>query len=89
MTAASPITLAELLSIIGNILVVVAMIISAVAVVTTVRTQVTGLKEVVVDLATRLTNHEATLFTLFGQVQRLIGHVEAANLREGRKLSED
>jgi len=82
-------TFPETMSLVGNILVVIAMLVSAAAVVSTVRTQVTSLKEVVQDLAKRLTCHEATLFTLFGQVQRLIGHVEASNVREGRDITDD
>jgi len=69
---------------IGSVLVALSMLVSAVVVVATVRAQVAGLKDVVADLATRLTRHESSLFTLAGQVQRLIGHMESDDRRNGR-----
>lgn len=73
----------------GSVLITVSMLISAVVVVITVRGQVTALRDIVVDLAARLTRHETSLFGLAGQVQRLIGHMEAGNVRSGRASSED
>lgn len=68
----------------GSILIAISMLVSAVSMVVSVRSQVGSLKEVVAELATRLTRHESSLFTLAGQVQRLIGHMESDDRRDGR-----
>ncbi len=68
----------------GSILIAISMLASATSMIASVRSQVGSLKEVVAELATRLTRHETSLFTLAGQVQRLIGHMESDNRRDGR-----
>ena len=69
---------------VGNLLVVASMLISAVGVIATVRVQVSALRDVVKDLAARLTRHESSLFALSGQVQRLVGHMEVEDRLVGR-----
>lgn len=62
---------------VGSILMIITMLGSAVAIVVGVRVELADLKEAVGKLGIRLEKHEEVVFELAGQVQRIVGRLEA------------
>lgn len=72
----------------GQILTILAFVVTAVATVASVKTQVKSLTEVVNQLATRFMKHESTVFVLAGNLQRLIGFVDGQSQPGGRRATD-
>lgn len=54
----------------------VVMVVSVTAIIVGVRTELKGVKSTMSHLSERLEKHETTLFSMFGQLQRVIGIVD-------------
>ena len=61
----------------GEALEILTMLVSVIAIITGVRVELKSLRASVSGLTDRLGKHETTLFTMFGQLQRVIGMVES------------
>lgn len=62
----------------GEALEILTMLVSVTAIIVGVRVELKNLRADIGGLTERLGKHETTLFTMFGQLQRLIGVVDAS-----------
>lgn len=74
--AAHPVTVNWTMTL-GEVLQILTMIVGVTAIIVGVRIELRTLKDSVSGLTERLGKHETTLFSMFGQLQRVIGIVES------------
>lgn len=60
----------------GEILQIATMIVGVTAIIVGVRVEMTSMKAAMKALSDRVGTHETTLFSMFGQLQRLVGIVD-------------